>query len=45
MESQTLEVSAPGVYTLEYTVEGCAESYARTCIVTDTAVVTVEECP
>lgn len=43
--SQTLQVSTPGVYTLKYTVEGCAPSYARTCIVSDTAEVAVEECP
>jgi hypothetical protein len=43
--SQTLQVSTPGVYTLEYTVEGCAASYARTCIASRTATVTVAACP
>lgn len=44
IHSQTLEVAAPGVYTLTYTVEGCAESYARTCVWSETAQVTVAEC-
>jgi hypothetical protein len=43
--SQTLQVSTPGVYTLEYTVEGCAAAYARTCITSKTATVAVAACP
>jgi hypothetical protein len=44
IHSQTLQVSTPGVYTLTYTVEGCAPDYARTCVTTETAQVTVAEC-
>jgi hypothetical protein len=43
--SQTLQVAAPGVYTVSYTVEGCAASYARTCVTSTTASVSVAECP
>jgi hypothetical protein len=42
--SQTLQVTTPGVYTLEYTVAGCASQYARTCITSEAARVTVEAC-
>jgi hypothetical protein len=44
-EAQTLEISTPGVYTLSYTIEGCAPQYARTCITNHTVRVTVEACP
>jgi hypothetical protein len=43
--SQTLQVAAPGVYTVTYTVEGCAASYARTCLTSTTASVPVVDCP
>jgi hypothetical protein len=45
MESQTLQVSTPGVYTLQYSVDGCAPSYSRSCPTSTTARVTVEACP
>jgi hypothetical protein len=44
IHSQRLQVSTPGVYTITYTVEGCAPEYARTCVTTETARVTVAEC-
>lgn len=43
--AQTLQVAAPGVYTVSYTVEGCAASYARTCVTSTRASVSVPECP
>jgi hypothetical protein len=43
IHSQTLQVSTRGVYTITYTVEGCAPEYARTCVTTETAQVAVAE--
>jgi hypothetical protein len=45
IHSGILQVSKPGVYTVTYTVEGCAPQYSRTCVTTDVARIAVEECP